>query len=181
MVRLEIPGSVWTGIAPVAAGENGEFTLKGVHAIPYRVRTSGLPANTYVKAVKLNGQVVNPDSVNFAAGAKLEIVLGKTSAELKGVVLVADEKPFAGATVALIPESGRDELYRTATSDHEGAFQIKGVAPGRYKALAWEDLEPVAWRDPEVVKPVEGNATQVVLEENGRGEVTLKVIPLTNE
>lgn len=181
MVRLELPDSVWTGVAPVTAGENGEFTLKGVHAIPYRVRTSGLPAHTYVKAVKLNGQVVNPDSVNLAAGSKLEIVLGKASAELKGVVLIADEKPLAGATVALIPESSRDELYRTATSDHEGAFQIKGVAPGRYKALAWEDLEPEAWRDPEVVKPVEGNAAQVVLEENGRGEVTLKVIPATKE
>jgi hypothetical protein len=180
-VRLET--TQISGMYPIAgtASENGEFKLKGVYSIPYRLRATDLPPNTYVKAVKLNGQGVDPESLSFSAGAKLEVLLGKASAELKGVVLRTDEKPFAGAIVALIPESGRDALYRTATSDHDGTFLVKGLAPGRYKALAWEDLEPEAYRDAEVVKPVLDRAAQVALEENGRGEVILKAIPATKE
>ncbi len=180
-VRLEIPESAGMGALMATANEAGEFKLKGVFPVQFRLRVANLPGNTYLKAVKLAGQAVDPESMNLSQGAKLEILLGKASAELKGVVLGADEKPFAGATVVLIPESGRDSLYRTATSDHDGTFLVKGVAPGRYKALAWEDLEPDAYRDAEVVKPVEDRAARVVLEENGRGEVTLKVIPITKE
>jgi hypothetical protein len=170
-----------TGAISGTANESGEFKLKGVHSIPYRVYVADLPAGAYLKTVKLNGQITDPEKVSFPPGAKLEIQIGKASAELKGVVLGADEKPLAGATVALVPESGRAALYRMAISDHEGTFLIKNIAPGRYKALAWEDLEPEAYVDPEVVKPVEDRAAQVVLEENGRGEVKLNVIPITKE
>ncbi|MEN6601534.1 MAG: carboxypeptidase-like regulatory domain-containing protein [Bryobacteraceae bacterium] len=163
------------------ADQSGEFKVKGVLPVPLRLRVANLPSGSYLKSVKLNGQVANPDNLTLSPGAKLEILLGKASAELKGVVLGADEKPSAGATVALVPESGRDALYRAATSGHDGTFLIQNVAPGRYKALAWEDLEPEAYGDPEVVKLVEDRAAQVVLKENGRSEVKLNVIPITKE
>jgi hypothetical protein len=101
--------------------------------------------------------------------------------DLKGVVLGSDERPFAGVTVVLIPESGRDEQYRTTMFDHDGTFLVKSVAPGRYKALGWEDLEPDAYRDAEVVKRAEDRAARVAIEENTREEVTLKVIPITKD
>jgi Carboxypeptidase regulatory-like domain len=180
-VRLEIPEPAGMGALMATANEAGEFKLKGVFPVRFRLRAANLPPGTSLKTVKVNGQVVDPESVSFSPGAKIEILLGKASAELKGVVLGPDEKPFASATVVLIPESGHDALYRTATSDHDGAFLVKSVAPGRYKALAWEDLEPDAYRDAEVVKPVEDRAARVTLEENGRGELTLKVIPITKD
>jgi hypothetical protein len=182
-VTLEIPDASWMSAVSGTANEAGEFKLRGVFPIQYRLRTANLPENTYLKAVKLAGQVVDPESVEFspASGAKLEILLGKASAELKGIVQGLDAKPVPGATVVLIPESGRDALYRTATSDYDGTFLLKGVAPGRYKVLAWEDLEPDAYRDAEVVKPVEDRAARVALEENGRVEVTLKVIPIAKD
>jgi len=180
-VTLDIPDASWMSQASGTANEAGEFKLKGVFPVQYRIRVGNLPESTYLKTVKLAGQVVDPNNVSLTSGAKLEILLGKASAELKGVVMGADKKPVAGAIVVLLPESGRDTLYRTATSDHDGTFVIKSVVPGRYRALAWEDLEPDAFRDPEVVKPAEGQAAQVELEENGRSEVTLKVIPITKE
>jgi len=180
LVRLGTESSL-AGVIAGPANERGEFKLKGVHSIPYRVYVADLPPGAYLRTVKLNGQIIDPGNVSFSPGAKLEIQLGKTSAELKGVVLGADETPFAGATVVLIPQSGRAALYRTAISDQEGTFLIKNIAPGRYKALAWEDLEPEAYRDPEVVKPVEDRAVHVALEENGRSEVKLNVIPMTKE
>jgi hypothetical protein len=180
---VEIETTDFSRLPPAigTANEAGDFKLKGVYSIPYRVRVANLPKGTYWKAARLAGQVVDPDSVSFLPGTKLEILLGKASAELKGVVLGTDEKPLAGAAVVLIPESSRDALYREATSDYDGTFLIKGIAPGRYKALAWEDLEPDAYRDPEVVKPVEDRAAPIALAENGRGEVRLKVVPIAKE
>jgi hypothetical protein len=180
-VRLFIPEPAGMGALMATVNETGEFRFKNVFPLQYRLRAANLPENAYLKSVKLAGQQVDPERLSFSPGAKLEIFLGKASAELKGIVLGLDEKPFAGATVVLIPESGREALYRTATSDHDGAFLVKGVAPGRYKVLAWEDLEPDAYRDPEVVKPVEDRAARVELKENSRGEVTLKVIPITKD
>jgi protocatechuate 3,4-dioxygenase beta subunit len=100
-----------------------------------------------------------------------------SGAQVEGVVLGPEDKPMAGAVVAFIPESTRESHYRSATTDHDGTFRVKGVPPGKYKLIAWEDIEPGAYRDPEFVKPLEGQAQALAFEENGQAKVTLKAIP----
>jgi len=177
LVEIETPDFFRLSAATANVSASGEFKLRGIYSIPYRLRVAMLPKDTYVRTVKLAGQVVDADNIAFSPGAILEILLGKASAELKGVVLDADGTPFAGASVVLIPESGRDDLYRETTSDYDGTFSIKSVAPGRYRAIAWEDIDPDAFHDPEVVKLVKDRAAPVTLTGDARGEVTLKVIP----
>ncbi len=167
--------------ASAAANEIGEFVVKGVPAATAGVRVMNLPQDIYVKAVTLGGRVVDAARFNPAGGEKLEIVLGRASAELTGVVVDAGDKPFAGATVVLVPESGDESLYRTAMSGEDGKFLIKSIAPGRYKALAWEDVEPDAWRDPDVVKRVEDRARHAELVDGGQGEIIVQVIPAGRE
>jgi hypothetical protein len=80
--------------------------------------------------------------------------------------------------VALIPVSGRFSQYKSATTDGKGSFSLKGVAAGEYKMLAWDDIEPDAYLDPEFVKQFAVRATSVSLKENDRQNVTLKAISL---
>jgi hypothetical protein len=46
-------------------------------------------------------------------------------------------------------------LYRTAVTDASGRFTIKGVAPGEYTAIDWEDIHNTAWRNGEDSQPQE--------------------------
>lgn len=158
------------------AGDDGKFTLNGVFSGRYRVRVDNLPEDVYVKSVKLAGQEVDEAGVDLSPGEALEISLSGSGAQVEGKILAAGDKPATGALVALIPESARQSWYRSATAGNDGAFRIEGVPPGRYRALAWTEIEPGAFRDPEFVKPFENQAQDITLEPNGQSKLTLKAI-----
>jgi hypothetical protein len=145
----------------------------------YLAQVSGGPESSYVKSVKLGGQEASDEGFDIApgAGGPLEIRLSLTGAEVSGVVRDAEDHPQADATVVLMPDSRRASLYREARTGKDGSFSLKGVPPGGYKALAWEDVETAAYKDPEYLKKVGGKAETLALEENGKKSVTLKVIP----
>ena len=70
--------------------------------------------------------------------------MSKKAPEVSGTVQNDDGKHLTGATVVLLPdEQHRDqfESYPSGTTDQYGAFTVKNVRPGKYKVLAWEELE----------------------------------------
>jgi protocatechuate 3,4-dioxygenase beta subunit len=165
--------------APSAtAAPDGKFTLKNLFAGRYRVRVSGIGEDAYIQSVKLSGHEVDQSDVDLtgATSGPLEIRASRAGAQVEGTVAGPDDKPVAGAMVTLIPESKRESHYASATSGPDGTFHLKGIAPGKYRLVAWEDVEPGAWRDPEFVKPFESRAETLALEENGRSKLTIKAI-----
>ena len=40
-------------------------------------------------------------------------------------------------------------LFKTAATDQDGHFTMRGLPPGPYKIFAWEELDPFAYFDPE--------------------------------
>ena len=89
----------------------------------------------------------------------------------------ADDKPAAGVTVALIPNSRRYLLYNSTLTDDHGAFTFKSVTPGDYRVFAWEQVEPNAFLDADFLRPFEGKGENVSLEDSERKSVTMKAIP----
>jgi len=166
----------WPAAPDAHPAADGRFTLKGIFPARYRLAVSDLPENAYIKSVRFAGRDVDETSFDVAGAGELEIALSTAGAHLEGLVRDADEKPLSGATVVLIPDPPRETRYATATSFEDGTFEIKGVAPGKYKVLAWRDLEPGAYRDPDFIKPFEAKAQAVALQENGRSKLTLQVV-----
>ena len=170
------PGAVNLSAPSSPVSVSGRFALKDVPSAQYQVQVIGVPGNSYVKSVKYNGETRN-DGFTFIGGAgELHITLSPTGAQVEGIVLKAGNEPAWDATVVLIPASGRSSLYREARTDQKGTFSFKGVAPGEYKALAWEDVETAPYKDPEYLKKVDGSAEALSLKENDRKRVSLKVI-----
>jgi hypothetical protein len=166
------------GSPSAKVAEDGKFLLKDVFTDRYTVRVSGLPENSYMKSVKLGSQEMDPSGADLSGGAAgLEILVSRSGAQVEGTVMGQDDKPMSGATVTLIPESGRESSYRSMSADADGTFTMKALPPGKYKILAWEDVEPGAYQDAEYVKPFEGMSRALVLEENGKAKVTLKAVP----
>ncbi len=168
---------------PATAGEDGRFTLKIVQPVLYRLQVSSLPEGSYVKSIRLGTQDVGEEGIDLSGGASdgLQITVSMAGAQVDGVVQSGESKPVSEATVVLVPESRRYSLFREARTDEKGLFSLKGVAPGDYKLLAWEDIEPDIWQDPEFLKKYESKAEVLSLKEGDRKTVQFKVIPFEEQ
>ncbi|HEX4998334.1 MAG TPA: carboxypeptidase-like regulatory domain-containing protein [Terriglobia bacterium] len=123
---------------------------------------------SYVKAIRLGGLDVLKEGLHLTSTPeeKLEIVLG-LGGGLEGTVMDVDQNPVIRATVALVPfgATDRPDLYRVATSDRFGHFQIRGVAPGSYNAFAWDGVAEGAWFDEEFIRTSGARARPVQIGE----------------
>ena len=172
MVDIALPGPPNARLQ-----DDGTFKLQGVLPGSYRIGVAGLPPDVYVKAVKLNGKNVDQNNAAFEGAGKLEIVTGRPGARVSGSVRAPDDKPMPNATVVLLPASGSELLFRTTVSGHDGAFELKGVPPGKYKVAAWEDIEPGAYQDAKFIEPFASKLQDLSLQENSQEKLTLVAIP----
>jgi hypothetical protein len=67
-------------------------------------------------------------------------------------------------------------FFKMASSDAQGHFTIKGITPGDYKLLAWDQSEEVDYQDPEFFKPYENQGEAVTLRESSHESVQLKLV-----
>ena len=164
----------------VPVAEDGTFMFKELPAEKYFVRVMNGPPNCYVSSVRLGPQEMGDDGLNLglAGTGRIEIKLRQGGALVDGVIRGEDGGPMAGVTVALVPASRKYLLYQSTFTDQKGAFRFRNVTPGDYKVLAWEEVEPNAFQDPEFLKPFEGRAEAISLKDNEHKSITtLKTIP----
>jgi hypothetical protein len=158
---------------------DGSFVLTNIAPDHYRVQVTGLPENCYVKAARLGESEMLETGAHLAAGAgPLDIFLRPAAGRVEGAVVDRAGQPAPGATVALVPDEPRrrrTDLFRTAVSDQNGRFSLKGIAPGDYHLYAWQEVEDGAWQDPEFLKPFENGAEAVSVEEKASLTVQLKL------
>jgi hypothetical protein len=86
--------------------------------------------------------------------------------------------------VVTLPDAAlrwRSQLFHETATDHTGHFVMKGVEPGKYQVLAWDEIDIGAWKDKDYIKSVENAATAVDLNESDKKRVQLKAIITTPE
>jgi Carboxypeptidase regulatory-like domain len=163
---------------------NGTFTLN-FSAGDYRVNVSGAPADLYVKSIRIGSDNLldNGFHATGPVANSMEIVLASDGGTIGGVVLDEKSLPLANATVALVPEASdlrrRSDLYRSATTDAQGNFQITPIPPGSYKLFAW-DFAPIdAWQSSDFIRSYEslGQPVQVAPGSRQNG-IKLTSIPI---
>ena len=169
-----------------AIREDGTFTMSNVVGDRYRIEAYGLPAEAYIKSVRYGDQEAIETGIDLTTGAGgvIEVIASMNAGRIDGTVLTANQEPAGGATVTLVPEENRRRQtgrYKMTTTDQTGAFTIRGVPPGDYKLFAWEEIETMAWQDPEFIKPFEPKSKAVTVRERSRETVEVKVIPAEGE
>jgi hypothetical protein len=90
-------------------------------------------------------------------------------------------EPVAGAQIVLVPDprfdTGRSpDRYKIAASDTTGEFYIRGIAPGRYLAFAFEELEAKFYFDPEFLNRFSTRGVPVQFGENSLARPEIQVI-----
>lgn len=159
---------------------DGTFTVENIQPGDYRATITPMPPNTYIKSVRLGQTDVSSGvSISGPVSDSLEILLSTKGGQIDGTIVDRDQKPMRGVLAILIPDRQRDrrDLYKFGTSDQNGQFTMRTVAPGDYKLFAWEDLEPGAYNDPDFVGKYEALATPVKVSESARMTGEVKMIP----
>ena len=146
---------------------NGAFTFHNVRPDHYHLLWN-IPKGSYVKSIKLGDRLLPDDGVDLTGSpAPLAIQLATDGGRIQGVVRNSAGEPVAGAVVTMNSSTTYDVW--TATSDDAGQYEIRDIAPGEYRVLAFDDAPQGAPGDADFRKPYEKSA------------VPLQVLPSTQQ
>jgi len=67
-------------------------------------------------------------------------------------------------------------FFHNAVSHQNGRFTIRTVVPGDYKLFAWEEIEPFAYNDPDVLRRYEEVGIPLKVSEAAKLTVEAKMI-----
>ena len=68
-------------------------------------------------------------------------------------------------------------FFKVAITNSRGQFLIRGIAPGKYKVFAWDEVNPDAvLYDPEFMQPFDSMGKSIEISEQGKETVQLKLI-----
>jgi uncharacterized surface anchored protein len=176
-VNVTLRSASQAGAAPRArVTDDSKFALAGVSPLPYSVALSGIPENCFVKSIRYGGQEVPEDGMSMAAGGVMEIVLSATAGSISATIADSSGNPVQNATVALYPKDGPITAAKSASTNESGTVTFKGLKPGDYRAIAWEDIPSGAYLDPVFLKPYETRGESVKVGESGQAAAQIKVI-----
>jgi Carboxypeptidase regulatory-like domain len=173
---------------PAMSGVNrdGGFELKNVTGGSYTLLVGAKSNNLrdYItKAVYLDGRDVADSGFIVSADTFLDIVISASGATIEGTLVDSQGKPVAHATVLDVPTAdhrNRTDLYQRDMTDELGHFSLRGLNPGKYTVLGFDELEADI-RDPEFLKSYEGRGEHVQLDEGARTSTVVKIITTDNE
>ncbi len=149
-------------------GKDGHFTIPGVLPGVWDINTGPIPPGGYIKSMYLGDQDVLTEEmvIRASTSAPLKIVLATQGASLSGDVENGGQR--VRAVVLLAPTGNLRHVlsfYKSATTDAQGHFQLKGVPPGEYKLYAFDQFDPQSIQDPEFLPPLEPSGVPVTLKE----------------
>ena len=145
--------------------ENGSFELRGLSG-PQLIRVTNVPSGWALKSATLNGTDITDSPYEFKGEGTisgLEIVLTDRLTDLSGTVKDSRSQPLQDYVVMTFPDDSaqwgnQSRFIRTGRPDQDGTFEIKGLPPGRYLAVALESLEQGAENDPDLLEQVRQSA-----------------------
>ena len=159
----------------------GTSTMTNVSPGEYRVQATPPSTDMYLKEVLFDRQDVltRPWEITSQTSGALTVIFSNKGGQIEGNLVDALSQPVRGSQVVLIPDQGRDrpELYKTASTDQNGRFTLRGLAPGGYRLYAWEVIEANSWYDRDVLSEHESRSTPVRVKESTTETVELKIIP----
>jgi Carboxypeptidase regulatory-like domain len=167
-----------------AISRDGAVTIPDVANGRFRIEVSGLPDNVYLISARHGGTEAIDGGINFdgTASGALDLYLGGPASvgTIEGTVRNQDGRPVGSSVVVIVPAPNRRHnpaAFRTEVTDQVGAFSVRGLLPGEYTVLAWDDVEASVYENPESLKDVEHRGVRATVERGTRNVVDVRVIP----
>jgi protocatechuate 3,4-dioxygenase beta subunit len=161
---------------------DGVFEMKNLPGGSYQLVIGAVSDNLrdyYTKSMMVGGKEVVDSGFSVNGDVSLDVVVSAKGATIEGNVVDSKGAPAAYSVVAVVPNSeqrARPDSYQQETTDEHGHFIERGLNPGSYVVLAFEELQG-DMRQPEFLKTYAGKGEKVELEEGTRRLVSVKIIP----
>ena len=152
--------------------DDGTFELRGLSGSQL-IRVGSVPSGWAVKSITLDGQDVTDTPFDFKSGRDLTgmtITLTDRLTELSGTVRDARSQTVKDYVLVVFPEDtklwgSQSRFVRTARPNQDGLYNVKGLPPARYLAVAVESLENGTQNDPAVLEQLKPRARGFTLAE----------------
>jgi Carboxypeptidase regulatory-like domain len=162
-------------------GSDAKFVMRDVGVVHYRFNVLGMPPDAYIASARLGGTDVLQKGFALNGGdppGPFVVTVSGLGGRINGVVRSSENQIVPAGRVVLVPEPDkrdRSDLFKIATLDQYGRFNMQGITPGRYKLFAWEDVPIGAYYDPDFLQSYEAQAKPVTVEKNDyiQAEITL--------
>ena len=165
---------------PSTQSAGGTEAFRGLEAGTYDVEVESIGAG-YVSSVTWGGRDLLREPLVLPEGSDpqpIEVIARDDGASLSGSVQIGNGVQFA--QVLMIDEDQSGVPPRPLYVNGTGAFQIQGLAPGRYDVLAFDRLDGIEYRNREVLAGYLSHAAHVTLSPDQQAKITLDLIH-TNE
>jgi protocatechuate 3,4-dioxygenase beta subunit len=165
---------------------DGTFEIRNVPSGSYQLvvgANSDQMRDYYTKSVIVSGRDVVDSGFELNGDVYLDVVVSAKGATIEGNVVDTKGRPVPYVTVAVVPNlehRARPDSYQQETTDEHGHFIVRGLNPGSYAVLAFEELQEDI-RQPEFLKTYAGKGEKVEMEEGTRKGVTPKIISFDTE
>ncbi|HYL76417.1 MAG TPA: carboxypeptidase-like regulatory domain-containing protein [Bryobacteraceae bacterium] len=183
-VRLIAAERVSLNLPQAATDASGSFLLPAVPPERYLVETANLPEGTYLKTVSFNGQNITNAVLDVSSGfgGDLNLVLSKNAGEVSGTVRDGKDNALPAVWVSLWrtdsnPVGSGGATTQVVSTDGQGTFQFRHLAPGKYRVAAWEEIEYGLAQAAAFCRMFERDGVSIALDKGGREAVALKPIP----
>ena len=156
--------------------DNPDMFLQNVEFGKYAVEVNASGGGWYVASVTYGATNLDNDPIDIEPGPSqpIEIVMKDDVASLSGTVTGNDDANQS-ATVLVVPARASARI-RSFPVTGNGTFQASNLAPGQYKVYCFDSIKDLEYANPEVMKQYSGSATDVSLDPNNTGSVTVQMI-----
>jgi hypothetical protein len=161
--------------------EDGTFTASHVFGRA-RVQVT-LPDGWMMKRVDSNGRDVADDVLELRSGeevAGLRVEVTDRLTHVSGEVVDKKGVAVREATVLLFADDAQkwfqtSRWIKATRPDQQGRWEVKGLPPGDYRAVALEYVEDGSWNDPEYLQSLADMSQRVTVSVDSPQNLQLKV------
>ena len=177
-------GTFRNRFVPVEPAGDGAFSVAHVFGPAYVDVT--LPDGWIVKNILQDGRDITDTPVDLRSGGDLtgvQITLTDRVTSVSGMLTDAGGSPLTDGTIIVFPADARrwfegSRFVKATRPDQQGRYQIKGLPPGDYMAVALDYTEDGAWNEPEYLESLRPRAANVTLNFAEPQTLALKMVSL---
>lgn len=178
------PGAPGSGAVPDSGRvrEDWRFNVPAVFGAA-RVRAI-VPDGWTVKAILHDGRDIVDTPVEMKSGETMsgvQVIVSNRVTTISGQMLDDKGAPLVDGTVIVFPDdaskwSDDSRWVRAVRPDQQGRYQIQGLPPGDYLAVALDYVEDGAWNEAEYLDSIRRHGQRLTLSDAESRSLTLKPV-----